>query len=52
MIRFTALLAVAATALALVASLGAAPNATMKLNGSVCPGETITLKGAPPGSRP
>jgi plastocyanin len=44
MIRFTALLAVAATALALVASIGAAPTATTKLNGAVGPGETITLK--------
>jgi plastocyanin len=44
MIRITALLAVAATALALVASIGAAPNATTKLNGTVGPGETIVLK--------
>ncbi len=44
MIRFTALLAVAVTALALVASIGAAPNATVKLTGAVGPGETITLK--------
>jgi plastocyanin len=44
MIRLTALLAVAATALALVASIGAAPNAATKLNGAVGPGETITLK--------
>ena len=43
-IRLTALLAVVATALALVASLGAAPNATIKLRGAVGPGETITLK--------
>jgi len=44
MIRFTALLAVAATALALVASIGAAPTATTTLKGAVGPGETITLK--------
>ena len=44
MIRLTALLAVAATALALVASLGAAPAAPVKLSGSVGPGETIVLK--------
>ena len=44
MIRLTALLAVAATALALVASLGAAPAAPVKLSGTVGPGETIVLK--------
>ena len=44
MIRLTALLAVAATALALVASLGAAPTAPAKLSGTVGPGETIVLK--------
>jgi plastocyanin len=44
MLRITALLAVAATALALVASIGAAPAAPVKLSGSVGPGETITLK--------
>ena len=44
MIRLTALLVVAATALAAVASLGAAPAAPVKLNGSVGPGETIVLK--------
>ena len=44
MIRLTALLAVAATALALVASIGAAPAAPVKLKGSVGPGETIVLK--------
>ena len=44
MIRLTALLAVAATALALVASIGAAPTAPMKLTGAVGPGETITMK--------
>ena len=43
MLRITALLAVAATALALVASIGAAP-AAVKLSGSVGPGETIVLK--------
>lgn len=52
MIRFTALLAVAVTALALVASIGAAPTATTKLRGTIGPGETITLKRARPGSRP
>ena len=41
MLRITALLAVAATALALVASIGAAPAAPVKLSGSVGPGETI-----------
>jgi hypothetical protein len=44
MLRLTALLAVAATALAVVASLGAAPTAPVKLKGSVGPGETIVLK--------
>jgi plastocyanin len=44
MLRLTALLAVAATALGLVASIGAAPAATKKLSGSVGPGETIVLK--------
>jgi plastocyanin len=47
MIRLTALLAVAATALAGVASIGAAPArqaAPVKLSGSVGPGETIVLK--------
>ena len=44
MIRLTALLAVAAAALALVASIGAAPAAPVKLKGSVGPGETIVLK--------
>ena len=44
MLRLTALLAVAATALALVASIGAAPAAPVKLKGSVGPGETIVLK--------
>ena len=44
MIRLTALLAVAATALALVASIGAAPAAPVKLKGSVGPGQTIVLK--------
>ena len=44
MIRITALLAVAVTALALVASIGAAPTATVKLRGTVGPGETISLK--------
>jgi plastocyanin len=44
MIRITALLGVAATALALATSLGAAPNATTKLRGAVGPGETIVLK--------
>ena len=44
MLRLTALLAVAATALAVVASLGAAPAAPVKLKGSVGPGETIVLK--------
>jgi plastocyanin len=44
MIRLTALLAVAATALALVASIGAAPAAPVKLKGSVGPGATIVLK--------
>jgi hypothetical protein len=44
MIRITALLAVAAAALAGVTSIGAAPAATKKLTGSVCPGESIVLK--------
>jgi plastocyanin len=44
MIRLTALLAMAASALALTASLGAAPEATTKLKGSVGPDETIVLK--------
>ena len=44
MIRLTALLAVAATALALVASIGAAPAAPVKLKGFVGPGETIVLQ--------
>ena len=44
MIRLTALLAVAATALGAVASIGAAPAAPVKLKGFVGPGETITLK--------
>jgi hypothetical protein len=44
MFRLTALLAVAATALALVASIGAAPAAPVKLKGSVGPGTTIVLK--------
>jgi plastocyanin len=44
MIRLTALLAIAATALALVASIGAAPAATVKLTGTVGPGSTISLK--------
>ena len=44
MIRLTALLAVAATALAVVASIGAAPAAPVKLKGSVGPGQTIVLK--------
>jgi plastocyanin len=44
MLRLTALLAVAATALALVASLGAAPAAPVKLKGFVGPGQTIVLK--------
>jgi plastocyanin len=44
MLRLTALLAVAASALAVVASLGAAPTAPVKLKGSVGPGETIVLK--------
>jgi plastocyanin len=44
MFRLTALLAVAATALALVASIGAAPAAPVKLKGFVGPGQTITLK--------
>jgi plastocyanin len=44
MLRLTALLAVAATALGLVASIGAAPAATKKLSGTVGPGETIVLK--------
>jgi plastocyanin len=44
MFRLTALLAVAATALALVASTGAAPSAPAKLTGTVGPGFTITLK--------
>ena len=44
MLRLTALLAVAATALGLVASIGAAPAAPQKLSGSVGPGETIVLK--------
>jgi plastocyanin len=47
MLRITALLAVAATALGLVASIGAAPArqaAPVKLKGSVGPGETIVLK--------
>ena len=44
MLRITALLAVAVTALAAVASLGAAPSAPVKLSGSVGPGETIVLK--------
>jgi hypothetical protein len=44
MIRLTALLAVAATALALVASIGAAPAAPVKLKGFVGPGTTIVLK--------
>ena len=44
MIRFTALLAVAAAALAGVTSIGAAPSAAKKLTGSVGPGETIVLK--------
>jgi plastocyanin len=47
MIRLTALLAVAATALAAVASIGAAPArqaAPVKLKGFVGPGETIVLK--------
>jgi plastocyanin len=44
MLRITALLAVAATALALVASIGAAPAAPLKLKGMVGPGETIVLK--------
>ena len=44
MFRLTALLAVAATALALVASLGAAPAAPVKLKGFVGPGQTIVLK--------
>jgi plastocyanin len=44
MIRLTALLAVAATALALVASIGAAPAAPVKLKGFVGPGTTIVIK--------
>jgi len=44
MFRLTALLAVAATALALVASIGAAPAAPVKLKGFVGPGQTIALK--------
>ena len=44
MFRLTALLAVAATALALVASIGAAPAASVKLKGTVGPGQTIVLK--------
>jgi plastocyanin len=44
MIRLTALLAVAAAALGLVASIGAAPAAPVKLKGSLSPGETIVLK--------
>jgi plastocyanin len=44
MFRLTALLAVAATALALVASIGAAPSAPVKLQGFVGPGTTIVLK--------
>ncbi len=44
MIRLTALLAVAATALALVASIGAAPAAPVKLKGTVGPSATISLK--------
>jgi plastocyanin len=44
MIRFTALLAVAAAALALVGSIGAASTAPTKLKGTVGPGFTITLK--------
>jgi uncharacterized protein (DUF2141 family) len=44
MIRIAALFAVAATALALVASIGAAPTATTTLKGTVGPSATITLK--------
>jgi plastocyanin len=44
MLRLSALLTVAATALALVASTGAAPAAPAKLTGTVGPGFTITLK--------
>ena len=44
MFRLTALLAVAATALVLVASIGAAPAASTKLTGTVGPGFTISLK--------
>jgi plastocyanin len=44
MIRLTALLAVATAALALVASIGAAPTAPAKLSGTVGPGSTIVLK--------
>jgi plastocyanin len=44
MIRFTALLAVAAAALAGVTSIGAAPDAAKKLTGSVGPGQTIVLE--------
>ena len=44
MFRLTALLAVVATALALVASIGAAPTAPAKLMGTVGPGHTISLK--------
>lgn len=44
MIRLTALLAVAATALALVASIGAAPAAPTTLKGTVGPSSTISLK--------
>jgi plastocyanin len=44
MIRIAALFAVAATALALVASIGAAPTATTTLKGTVGPSATISLK--------
>jgi plastocyanin len=44
MFRLTALLAVTATALAVVASIGAAPAAPTKLMGTVGPSSTIVLK--------
>ena len=44
MLRLSALLAVAATALALVGSTAAAPAAPVKLTGTVGPGFTISLK--------
>jgi plastocyanin len=44
MVRLIALLAVAAAALALAASIGAAPATPGKLVGTVGPGPTITLK--------